>query len=59
MGVRLEEPIFTHGQLYVAASWEGYPQHLHFAVIKGDSRKTLNVAYKEILRTDEMASTPT
>ena len=37
VGVRLEEPTFTHGQ------------YLHFAVIKSVGRKTRNVAYEEIL----------
>ena len=41
--VWLEEPTFIHGQLYVAASRVGDPQHLHFAVIKSVSRKTRNV----------------
>ena len=54
-----EEPTFTHGQLYVAASRVGDPKHLHFAVIKSVSRKTRNVVYKEIIRTGDVVSTPT
>ena len=48
VGVRLEEPAFTHGQLHVAATRVGDPQHFHFAVIKSVSRKAMNVVYKEI-----------
>ena len=46
LGVWLDEPTFTHGQLYVAAS---DPQNIHFAVNNGVSRKTMNVACKKIL----------
>ena len=49
VGVRLEQPTFTHEQLYVAASRVGDPQNHHFAVNKSVSRKTRNVTYKEIL----------
>ena len=49
VGVWLEEPTFTHGQLYVAASIVADPQHLLFAVSNGVSRKTRNVVYNEIL----------
>ena len=31
VGVRLEEPTFTHEQLHVAALRVGYPRHPHFA----------------------------
>ena len=46
VGVWLEEPIFTHGQLNVAASMVGDPQHLYFTANKSASRKTRNDAYK-------------
>ena len=36
-------------QLYVAVSRVADPQHLHFAVSNGISRKTRNVVYKELL----------
>ena len=45
----LEEPSFTHGQLYDAASKVGDHQHIHFAVNKNVSGKTTNVIYREIL----------
>ena len=59
MGVWLEEPTFTHGQLYVAASRVGDPQRLHFAVNKSVSRKNRKIAYEEILLAGEVVSTPT
>ena len=48
-GKKGEKPTFAHGQLYVAASLVGDPQHLQFAVDYSISRKTRNVAYKEII----------
>ena len=59
MEVWLEEPTFTHGQLYVAVSRVADNQHLHLAVSYSISRKTMNVVYKEILQTGEAVSTPT
>ena len=58
MGVWLEEPIFSHGQHYVATSWVGDPQHLHLAVNNSVSRKSWNVVYIEILQTGEVVSSP-
>ena len=43
--VWLEEPIVTHGQLYVTATRVGDPRHLHFVVSESVSRKTRNVVY--------------
>jgi hypothetical protein len=52
VGVWLEQPVFTHGQLYVAASRVGDPKGVRFAIKqhKNLSRyATRNVVYKEIL----------
>ena len=59
MGIWLEEPTFTHGQLYVVVSWAADPQYLHFAVNNSVSRKTRNVVYRKILLTVEVVSTQT
>ena len=58
VGVWLQEPTFTYGLLYVAASMEGDHQHLHFALNKSDRRKTRNVVYEEIQHTGVVVSTP-
>ena len=49
VGVWLEEPVFTHGQLYVCASRVEHPNELHFAIRKSNDRLTRNVVYKEAL----------
>ena len=43
---------FTHGQLYVAASRVGLPEHLHFAVPLDEETRTFrtrNVVFREAL----------
>ena len=49
VGVWLEQPTFTHGQLFVAASWVASRQHIQFTVNKSVSINFSNVAYEEIL----------
>ena len=49
MGVWLEEPVFTHGQLYVAASRVDNLSHLHIAIIRSSDQKKRNVVYLKIL----------
>ena len=46
VGVLLDEPVFTHGQLYVATSGCGNPSNIKFYVQNG---KTANVVYTEVL----------
>ena len=53
MGVRLDEPTFSHGQLYVADSIVGGPHHLFFAASKSASGNM------EIISTCEVVPTPT
>ena len=46
VGVLLDEPVFTHGQLYFASSRCGDPSRIRFYV---QNRQTVNVVYKEVL----------
>ena len=47
--VFLEEPVFSHGQLYVAASRVGRPAHLRFALPPNSRGATHNVVFTEVL----------
>ena len=50
IGVYLRRACFAHGQLYVAASRVGHPDHLRFAVERVDGDfLTKNIVYKEVL----------
>ena len=51
VGVFLEQPCFSHGQLYVAASRIGLPSHIRFAVQLNENGeyRTANIVYKEAL----------
>ena len=52
VGVYLPQPCFSHGQLYVACSRVGHPDHLCFALLPDEDTgefRTRNVVYKEAL----------
>ncbi|XP_065662640.1 uncharacterized protein LOC136085277 [Hydra vulgaris] len=47
VGINLEKPCFSHGQLYVACSRVGSPQNLYILALEN---KTVNVVYQNALQ---------
>ena len=47
--VYLREPVFTHGQLHVAASRVSHLSNIRFVVAVESSYKTKNAVYREVL----------
>ena len=48
-GAWLEEPVYTHGRLYVAASRVGNLSYLHIAINRSSDQKKKKVLYLKIL----------
>ena len=60
-GIWLRTPVFTHGQLYVAASRVGKPSNLRFALLPNEENLPQkftadNVVFKEVLLTSPSGS---
>ena len=49
VGIYLNNPIFAHGQLYVALSRCTDHRNLFILLPKNSNRKTLNIVYKEVI----------